>query len=259
MLRISTSQLENLSTSREQEFADELLAHAGEFFPEHLQIMHEDDLRRTAAFVIGNGRRHRLTTRRALYLYFNCALMLGSGILTDPWYPWAAALLRGRWDPEDGIEAVSDKANEFFDAACGPRHIHVFSSARKLATGGRELLGQLRDCRIEAFPDFFRSFYPSKATAMDEEDFRQGLRAVRRQAGTFGLAADRDALPYVFVTLILGGGIARDPQFPFAQAALHGDALPAEQKAERLFEGLIAVGKGLGQSTPSQTAASHVQ
>jgi uncharacterized membrane protein len=147
-------------------------------------------------------------------------LLFGSDFDTDPQLPWAAPTLK---DPAAGdqmarAERLWLRTQDFLDRVAGPGGELTRDALRRARRAAAEDQSEPPPGPDELLRGL-EALHPQRCQAIGEA----AMRAVAARAAELArpYAAEAGALP-LFATLVflLGHGVAADPQFPWAAAAL---------------------------------------
>lgn len=251
MLKIRPAQMEALAHAALRNFEDRMLAHLRRCGPGLFRILTEGEVREVVRYGRARARAHGLTSERSVRLYVEVMLTLGSNFDADPQFPWAAEILADGAAPDEAarIDRLSDKAWDYADAVRsdyvsllgGGRRSRPARELRELrrAPPGAPAGPLLPELYQRALPRLERML-PRKYEYVGEVGLRRLVaRAVETAAG-YGLDAPRDALLFVELMFVLGGGFDADPLLPWASAALKETyAAGRRERVERLSAGAL--------------------
>ena len=104
MLRIREEQYEELGKVSLKQFADSMVKHIREFFPEQYDALGEPIVRNVIEYGVERAEAHGFENEPDVSMYIDLMLLLGSNFDTDPQLPWAAETLQEEPTPEEPIE-----------------------------------------------------------------------------------------------------------------------------------------------------------
>lgn len=218
---IRKQQLTVFGRAARETFERRLLEHIQEFFPVHWREVGRDGLHDVTRLGITNAASHGLETQREITLFVSLMLYFGSHFDTDDQLPWAT---QGLADVSDGdaftrIEKTYHSALDYMGRVAGPNGQFAMSALRRFT-----MAAQARS-RL-ALGDSLGSIYPEKYDVLDDgQRDRLAERAIEC-ARTYRLDAGQGASLCAGLSLLLGHGFARDPQFPWIGHVLNDRQIP---------------------------------
>lgn len=242
MLNIHSDQIDVFKETALKQFEDEMVEHVQDFFPNHFALMGEEGIRTLTRYGYVRAKPYGLISKRNVCLYINSMLLLGSHFDKDPQYPWASEILNNESgiNPNDRMDAVSEKMLDFMEAISGPRHLNIYRAALNMKNNHQKIyqtlvLGDIADTS----KDLFRLF-PKKHEAVGEEHIEALVKKGVTDARRYGIKDESLARVYILFMFSMGAGFASDPQFPWTSQILNDDTIPDERaKVELLFQTAI--------------------
>lgn len=250
---IQPQQLVRLNVVAQRSFSRELVLHVKEFFPGHASLG-DPQLLRVVDHALARAERHGFTSERNACLYLDLTLMLGAEFDTDPQIPWAAQILAdpGFTHPTLRIDHLTNTALAHLERTAGvddERLERVYLRLRREMTDTIAMVDRSGALWPQLALRVLRRIWPERVDELGEEPLAQLIRRSYEAAHHSGLAARHDLAIYLVCAFLFGSGFDRDPQYPWAAAALSAASGDGARRAERLYhEGLSWLGRMLAIS-----------
>ncbi len=247
MLVIRDSQMLAFEQAAVRNFENRLIDHLKEFFPRQCEILGKEQTRKAVRLGIERAEQYGLVSERDLHLYVGLMFMLGSYFDQDPQLPWAAKILADGniADPSTRADRLYDRAMAFLNEAAGKENQYLDRALRKARELPASILSRTGEDRQLSFGDYilklFYAWYPEKYQAVGDSAIRQLVRQGYQAARGYSLTEEKGITVYLGLMFLLGGGIDRDPQYPWVEQVLNDVALtdPA-RKSDLLYKSALA-------------------
>jgi hypothetical protein len=251
MLKIRKEQMTSFEKIAAQRFEDQMVEHLRNFAPKHFKVLEESDVRRVIQLGIDKARSHRFTSERSIRLYIEMMFMMGSGFDSDPLLPWAAEILSDEslQLETERIDRLNEKAWDYVD--------HVLKDYKLLEKTGdkSKLVEELRKIKEEsdepispnAISEFYsrgvarlKQMFPEKCEYVGELSLRRLIQRAIEQANGYGITTQKGVVIFAAMMFILGSGFDKDPQLPWASAALNNPSnIDQHKKVDQLYSSAI--------------------
>lgn len=254
MLQIRLAQLAPFQTEAERRFEYRLAEHLREFFPLARHSMDASERSHFIHFVHEKAKNLGFTSERAVCMMLNCVLFLGSEFLTDPMYPWAAAILQDQRlkNPAQRIERLADKALDVFQEFHGPDGDYLDAAVARIVADKPALLAEINAGNLDGFKTLARRLYPEKYDVVGSAALDALLRRAKETAPQYGLKTGGGVLMTAIAMFLAGVGFDTDPQFVILNRPLHApDKSEVGDGVETLFAALMNL---LAKFNTNQTA-----
>jgi hypothetical protein len=205
-----------------RQFEAEMLVHLKRFAPPACELLGDDQVRKVIRFGLERARLHGFTNRGPLRFYVELIFLLGGDFDTDPLLPWAGKILDdpAEHDQMRRADHLHERTMEYVEAITGPESRYEIAAMRRAvdlplevpAVAGRDFEQQVID-RL-------RAIYPEKCDYVGEEAIRTLIPGGVRLARSHSVSSDRGVAVFIGLMFALGHGFARDPKFPWIEAAL---------------------------------------
>lgn len=224
MFTIRPQQLRSLDGEALRAFETLILPRVEAEFGALCRAIGPEALRATIEFGAVRAASHDLSDNDDLARYLNLALCLGSHFDTDAQLPWAQRGLADETEPDPGrrLLAVEGSANEHLEIVGGPGWQLSSPAWQRMAERTWDAWvvpsGQAFEAAVG---DTLREINPTKFQNLEGWGrVRRVIEQGRTAAAEHGLAEDWGAMLFIALRFALGGGVERDPQFPWVAKAL---------------------------------------
>ncbi|HXM40647.1 MAG TPA: hypothetical protein VN924_05310 [Bryobacteraceae bacterium] len=227
---IRREQMEAFDAASRKAFEDSTYRHLQEYFPQHCELLGEDQMRRVIRHGWKKAEIHDLTDARCVRSYIEFMCQLGSGFDSDILLPWAAETLNDRsaiqitradrlyhrvWDYVDHI------ARDYRDAEGIPTTQRFVPQLRQVRRDSSEHLDQANAARFcETLGQRLTRSLPEKCAYVGAENLRRAITEAVESARTYGITVIRGATLFAVMRFVLGAEFDRDPLIPWASSVL---------------------------------------
>lgn len=109
MLRIRTDQMKVFGQAAMQDFANRMLTHIQQSFPEHFESLGEDNCHELIRHGIDQAAYYGITSEIDVARYINLSVVLGPDFDSDERYPWIRQILKDpRIKPGQKVQKIFD-------------------------------------------------------------------------------------------------------------------------------------------------------
>lgn len=223
MLIIGRAQSQVLEVSERSWFEDQMTAHAQEFSPRLHRIIGDGQMRRAMRSGIDEAIKIGFTRRGPVQLYLDVILLFGSGVRTDPQYPWFVEIL-GAGNAADQIsraERLHHQVVKYLDRAQGAGNEHVYRALRRLCQMSIQDIRGYGGSVEDKVLAFLATVHPEKCSYTD----RSALDLLVREAiaKTVAYTGQNDLAHVALVAALMfsfGHACDRDPFYPWIEKTL---------------------------------------
>lgn len=227
MIELNRKQIEHLEKTVEVNFENRLFEHFDEFFPNHMEIMGDQQARLYVRYGIERARKSGFFKERDICMYISLMLLLGSHFASDPQIPWAGESLN---DAE--IESVSERIDvlykrtiSYLDSIYGRRDEYLKQVLSFLRLDPIHELTQYNPAQFEyGMQMLFRKVWWQKTEVVHQNDLSRLIHLGMKVARPYHISDICGTGLYISLMFIMGAGFDRDPQYPWARAALTGSS-----------------------------------
>lgn len=244
MLAIRRDQMGAFESAAVRAFEDRMVEHFTQHLPRHCEAVGEPQVRAVVRLGVRRAEAHGLVSEGEVCFYIGLMLALGSFFDTDPQVPWAGERLDDELAPSPSARAdqTHDEAVAFLERTAGRDGGLYLRALERFCEAPPDEVSPSRGTSLEtAVCERLAGLWPQKAEALGPA---QLLRLVRHGIGCakgHGIVSERGVAVYVSLMFLLGSGFDRDPQYPWAAAALEDPAASAAaSRIERLRSEAVA-------------------
>lgn len=227
MLTIRPSQMEALEQASIKGFAEEMLEHVQQTFPQVCADLSDDDIRQAVAMAMKKANQYGFSIRGSIRLYLEISFILGSGFDTDTQY-------------KDFKERLTSPDDELLRAEHLYRYIHAYETDvvgdnddhQKAAVNALKALaipsvakGELEPALVEEL----QKAYPQKVASITPYRLEQMVKKNLAYANKIGLTSSSSQVIYVRLAFLLGHGFLNDPLHPWVK-----EIISANDQADKL-------------------------
>jgi hypothetical protein len=238
MLTIRSAQLEAFRQHHLQKFEDEMVEHLKKFSAQHCRVAGESAVRRMIRIGIGNARKYGFTNRGPVRFYIELMFAFGSGVDTDPQYPWANAVLNDSdiSDQKSRADRLWGQMRNYFDRVFGPRQEYGHAALQRLKRVRPEDIVRPEIPLEESMFLALSGVYPEKCAYLGEPAVRGVVRNGFAVAQDFGLVTGTGRAVVVALVFASGHRFMEDPLWGWATKRMGDPRFPEpEARARRLY------------------------
>lgn len=219
MLTIRHEQMQALQDLAMKGFENEMIAHARAFSPRLCSVLDEAEIRRAVAFAIARARAWSFSTRGAIRLFIELALMRGSCFDTDPLCWRIADVLHEGHGEMRRARHLHLLSNTYHETVSGPRAINARRALDRMLLFASEPVPIRRDSFTVDLLRLIHGIYPEKAAYVGDEALRALIGQGSHAAQQHGFGA-RGAVLFVTLMFAFGHGCCDDPWYPWIARTL---------------------------------------
>lgn len=195
---------------------------------------------RAASMAVDHAHAYGLESERALFLYANLAVTLGTHFPNDPALFWAGDILNDHGYL--GNEKMDDLWNaylDYCDAVMGPEEEAYFPAAAYARY--RTLAAPPADTgSIAPVVEDLAALWPEKVNAVPEEALHAHIMGAGRRAADLGLNEHHSRVRFCRLAFLLGEAFDADPLHDWFIATLNDKTHPTEATLMDLVEARFA-------------------
>jgi hypothetical protein len=219
---IRKEQYSVLTQSAETGYIESAVAHLKRYDPLLAAGAGQQGLEKVARKGLTDARRYGLSEGRALQLYLELIMSLGSGFDTDPQLCWLHPYL-------EGIEGVSTlerarllqfHAVSYLDRAYGEKGEHGKAALERV---GQIQTEQLRDMGMDldaGAMQVLHWLHPERMDYVDLDALHALMNSARREAGELRLPMPEGAVLLILLMFAFGHKVCADPLHPWLEQEL---------------------------------------
>jgi hypothetical protein len=238
VLTIRPEHVDALANAALERFEQTMVDHVRTYFPSHYRVLKDNGVRAVIRYGYKRAVGYRFDTQRAVCMYLNAMLLLGSNFDTDTMYPWAKDILydpRLR-HPRQRIDVLADRALHVFGEIAGPNRSHLNRALVAFRKDERTLLDDIGRHTLADLPAFASRMFPRKLAVIGDAAIASVGGNAAYAAARYGFTGPSQQLLYSLLMFVLGSGFDTDPQYASLHAVLRDrDLTDPQAKARALY------------------------
>ncbi|HEY3741919.1 MAG TPA: hypothetical protein VGL53_18840 [Bryobacteraceae bacterium] len=209
----------------------EVLEHMWRRFPQHSIILTDPRTREAVLFAERRAAKYGFLKPVEVCSWMTLSVYFGGYFDEDALCPWAEATLQesAGANRDEVMARLFSRMNFETSTFAGPPYSKALLAL--LPVPFETLLAEDGDLH-ESLERSLRNWYPEKAAALSQDQWRYLLEASERKAAVYGLPLPAGAIFCMQCMTILGSEFDRDPLYPDAIAVMNSDT--AEDPVEKL-------------------------
>lgn len=239
MFKFHKSQVTAFEGAINLDFENRMVFRARMYSPRLYQVIGEQQMRLAVRRGIESACKHGFTRQGPIQLYIETMLLFGSGVSSDPQYPWATRLLctERNTDQLRRAELLYRDVRRYLRDVHGSNNRYIRQALKRLAESNPREVEFPTGVAEEGIFDFLRWVHPEKCAHTHEQAILLLIReAIAKAARYSGRCDGHDAGVMAALMFSFGHACDSDPLYPWIERTLMRSRRPGTVSKMRVLE-----------------------